>query len=282
MNNEGFLLEDHPRPNYDELPSVYAQCDNLAERIQDVLTNLPENIYDSESEIIHFEAMDERDLHSLIKEDPDALVPFFTKICGLTVREFKRLHDLNFDYDTFRRWSVKLSTKKKEKFVHSIKGHLPSQISIEAGLYTFYKMWEEHQKRHRRGAKYEQEVREFFKSHEYDCEKITDPIEIDAAIPSDEPQVAMPVRTGVLRNFDKRAKEFSAENREITDKFSKAKFVVVFKIPEHELENREEVRRKLEEEHEPPGGFDEILFQDELDDFLSKLEEWDVPKKPTK
>lgn len=71
-----------------------------------------------------------------------------------------------------------------------------SWVHLETFLYTFYKMWEEHQKRHYR-AKFEEDVRAFFQSHGYECEKITQPTEVNGAIPPSNPQVVMQIRTGV-------------------------------------------------------------------------------------
>mgnify|MGYP000111886617 CR=1 FL=1 len=273
----GFRVEDFlakiPRPNLDELFELYEHLDEMVTRAAKILSQL--SSYDRDSGFIDFSKMTERELLEVISEDPYVFVPLFTTICGLSIREFERLYGVRNIYSLRERFLKE--GKKEKKFVKVIKSLLSSRLHIETILYKFYKNWEEHQKRHERGRSLEEKVRQFFRDAGYNCEKIDSPVEVDAAIPSDNPMVVMPIRTGVIRDLDKRAKEFATEFREIKRHFPRAKFVVIFGISKHELSERDLIRRKIEE-HGPPEGYDAIVFHDELESLLSKFEEWKIPR----
>lgn len=268
--------KDYPRPNLKELPGLYAELDSLVARAEALIRGLPPTHFDAKSETIYFEAMTVGDLGELIRKDPDTMVIAFTRVCGLSIREFFRLFGLK-DVYRLRRSLNWTSGRDEVLFASSVKSLLPKQMHLETFLYAFYKMWEEHQKRHYR-ARFEEDVRAFFRAHGYDCEKVTRPTEVNGAIPPYSPSLVMQVRTGVRRDLVKRAKEFSTEFDESMKAFPDAKFMVVFRIPPHELGRREEIRQVITTQRSG-RPYDGVFFQDELRDALKELEEWNVPKK---
>lgn len=266
-------MKDWPRPNIKELPGLYALLDKLIQRAEVLLRNLPDNLFDNDKGIINFGCMTKNELRELIAKDPEVMVIAFTRVCGLSVREFFRVFGLKDVYKLCKSpWN---GGDDEDLFVDSIISLLPRQMHIETFLYTFYKMWEEHQKRHYR-AKFEEDVRAFFRAHGYNCEKVTQPIEVNGAIPPRSPHVVMQVRAGVRRDLVKRAKEFGLEREESRKHFPHSKFIVVFKIPSHELDRREDIRMTIRRHSVQP--FDAILFQDELEKSLKMFENWGVPK----
>ena len=269
------MLKDHPRPNIKELPGLYAELDNLVQRVEAIIRNLPEDLFDKDKEIINFGEITESGFERLIAQDPSTMVIAFTRVCGLSDREFYRLFELKDVYNL--RESYRIGGEKEDIFIKSIMSLLPKRMHLETFLYTFYKMWEEHQKRHYR-ARFEVDVRVFFRAHGYNCDKITQPTEVNGAIPPHNPLVVMQIRTGVMKDLVKRAKEFSSEYDRSIEYFPDAKFIVVFKIPPHELYRRDEIRKKIYEQRETKKAYDAVFFQDELGDALIRLEEWGVPK----
>jgi len=268
--------KDYPRPNVKELPGLYAELDRLIEKAEALIRGLPSRHFDEENETICFGAMTVNDLKELISKEPDTMVIAFTRVCGLSDREFLRLFGLKNVYKLrkSRNWT---SGEDEVLFANSVKSLLPKQMHLETFLYAFYKMWEEHQKRHYR-ARFEKDVRSFFQAYGYDCEKVTHPTEVNGAIPPYEPCVTMQIRTGVRKDLVKRAKEFSTEFDESIKAFPNARFMVVFRIPQHELGKREEIRQVIIAQRSG-RPYDGVFFQDELKDALKKLEEWNVPKK---
>lgn len=266
-------MEDWPRPNIDELPGLYALLDKLIKRAEILLRNLPGNLFEKDKGIINFGRMTKNELRELIAKDPEVMVIAFTRVCGLSVREFFRVFGLKDVYKLCKsNWK---GGEDEDLFVNSIISLLPRQMHIETFLYTFYKMWEEHQKRHYR-AKFEEDVRAFFRAHGYSCEKVTQPTEVNGAIPPSNPHVVMQIRAGVRRDLVKRAKEFGLEREESTKHFPHSRFIVIFKIPPHELDRREDIRMTIQKHTIQP--FDAILFQDELEKALKMFEDWGVPK----
>ena len=187
------MLKDHPRPNVKELPGLYAELDNLVQRAEAAIRGLPEHLFDKDKEIIHFGKMSENEFKRLVAEDPSTMIIAFTRVCGLSDREFLRLFGLKDVYKLRKSWQT--DQESQAIFVRAVMSLLPKQMHLETFLYTFYKMWEEHQKRHYR-AKCEEDVRAFFRAHGYECRKLTHPIEVNGAIPPSSPQVVIQVRTG--------------------------------------------------------------------------------------
>jgi len=268
-------LEDYPRPNIEELPGLYAELDDLVHRAEMAIRNLPERLFNQGTEVIHFGEMTENEFRDLVGRDPDVMIIAFTRTCGLSDREFSRLFGLENVYRLRKSWQSDQDGAKA--FTKAMMHLLPEQMRLETFLYTFFRMWEEHQKRHHR-ARFEEDVRTFFNTHGYECRKITHPTEVNGAIPPENPRLVMQVRTGVRKDLVKRAKEFSSEFDRSVEAFPNAKFMIVFKIPHHELNRRDEIKQVIIDQRKGRKPYDIVLFQDELEDALRKLEEWRIPK----
>jgi len=268
-------LEDYPRPNIKELPGLYAELDDLVRHAEIAIRNLPERLFDEGTEVINFGEMTENEFRDLVGRDPNVMVIAFTRVCGLSDREFSRLFRLKDVYRLRDSWNS--DQEGANTFVKAMRQLLPQQMRLETFLYTFFRMWEEHQKRHHR-ARFEENVRTFFGTHGYECKKITHPTEVNGAIPPENPRLVIQVRTGVRKDLVKRAKEFSSEFDKSIEAFPNAKFMIVFKIPQHELDRRDEIRQVIIDQRKGKKPYDIVLFQDELEDALKKLEEWRVPK----
>jgi hypothetical protein len=273
--SKDLMLRDHPRPNIKELPGLYAELDNLVKRAEIAIRNLPKPIFDKRRNIIYFRKMTESEFKKLVARDSSTMVIALTRVCGLSDREFSRLFGLKNVYNLRESWRT--DQKGRATFTRATMSLLPKQMHLETFLYTFYKMWEEHQKRHYR-AKFEEDVRAFFRAHGYECEKIAYPIEVNGAIPPSTPQVVMQVRTGVRKDLVKRAKEFSSEFDKSRKAFLGAKFMAIFKIPPHELDRRNEIRQVIVDQRKGKKPYDAVLFQDELNDALRKLKRWGISK----
>jgi len=277
-------IKDFPRPNFEELPSLYDELDRLADRVEKAIRSLKNELFDPHSELISFDKISEDDMIGLIRKDPEALVPAFTRVCGLTVREFERLYGLENVYKLRNRLRWQMPTEDERKFAKAIVEQLGSaKMYLETFVYTFYKMWEEHQKRHARGRKAEEDVRKFFEDHGYECKKLTEPVEVNGAIPpASDPKkvrVVIPIRTGVRRDLVKRAKEYSSEFDRFKNEFPNAKVIIVFRIPRYELDIKEEIRETIIEERRDKEPYDGVFFYDELRDALERFEEWKIPKR---
>jgi len=243
--------------------------------VEKAIRGLPPDLFDDRDEVVFFGSMTKEDLEKLVGSDPSALVIALTRVCGLSDREFYRLYGLKEVYVLRESW-VK-DQERRDLFLEIIAKLLPEQMHLETFLYTFYKMWEEHQKRHHR-ARFEEDVRVYFRAHGYECRKISRPLEVNGAIPPSKPEVVIQVRTGVRKDLVKRAKEFSSEFDKAHAAFPRAKFLIVFKIPTHELDRREEIRHVIESQRTRKRQYDAILFQDELENAIAKLRQWNVQK----
>lgn len=268
-------LEDYPRPNKQELPGLYAELDKLLLRVEKTIKKLPKRFLDKE--IIRFGKIGEFELKKLISEDPEMMVKALTRVCGLTVRECSRLFGLKEVYRLCSSKNWIPGGKDENLFIKIVMDLLPEEMCLETFLYTFYKMWEGDQRRHYR-AKFEKEIRKFFRARGYNCEKITKPIEADAAIPPDDPRVLIQTRVGVIRDLEKRAKEFNSEFTHTTREFPDARFVVIYNIPPHELGRRDEFRQKILGRRIGRRSYDAVFFQDELELALQRFKEWRIPK----
>jgi hypothetical protein len=268
-------LKDYPRPCLEELRELYSEMDDLVAQAEELFRSLRAEHFEEENEIIHFGRMSVDDVKDLVARKPDVMVIALTRVCGLSAREFSRVFGLDNPYAL--RHSAKWESGEKEhQFATAIKSLLPPQMYLETFLYCFYRMWEEDQRRHHRG-RFEVYVRNYVRDHGYECGKITSPTEVNGAIPPEWPDVVMQIRTGVRMDLVKRAKEFSTEFDESIKAFPKARFAVVFKIPEHELGRREEVRRVINEQR-AGRPYDGVYFQDELEGLIEQLEKWGVRK----
>ncbi len=268
-------LGDYPRPNIKELPGLYAELDTLIQHAETAIRSLPERLFNRGTEVIHFREMTENEFRGLIGQDPNVMIIAFTRVCGLSDREFSRLYGLENVYRLRESWQN--DQDSANTFVKTMLQLLPKQMHLETFLYTFFRMWEEHQKRHHR-ARFEEDVRTFFNTHGYECRKITHPTEVNGAIPPENPRLVMQVRTGVRKDLVKRAKEFSSEFDRSIEAFHNAKFMVVFKIPPHELEKRDDIRQVIIDQRKGKKPYDIVLFQDELEEALRRLEKWHIEK----
>jgi len=159
-----------------------------------------------------------------------------------------------------------------------VRSLLAHPLRLETVLYKFYKNWEEHQRRHWRGRKAENEVCRAVKSR---CGNAGRYVllcggkrrEIDCAVPRDKPVVAINVRVGVREDRAKRIKEFGAELKEAKECGVKY-FVVVYFVPKHEKNKLEEIRAEFMRE----APFDlVVLTREELELLAERLREWGVP-----
>jgi hypothetical protein len=119
-----------------------------------------------------------------------------------------------------------------------VRSLLAHPLRLETVLYKFYN-WEEHQRRHWRVRRAENEV---CRAVEARCGNAGKYVllcggkrrEIDCAVPRDEPVVAINVRVGVGEDRAKRIKEFAAELKEAKECGVKH-FVVVYFVTEQVL-----------------------------------------------
>jgi hypothetical protein len=144
-------------------------------------------------------------------------------------------------------------------------------------LCKFYN-WEEHQRRHWRGRKAENEVCGAVKARcgnagKYVLQCGGKRREIDCAVPRDKPVVAINVRVGVGEDRAKRIKEFAAELKEVKECGVKH-FVVVYFVPEHKKNKLEKIRAEFMRE----APFDLVVMtREELELLAERLKEWGVP-----
>lgn len=275
------ILTKIPRPNYDEIPLLYIDLDNMAKKIGLILTS--SELYEEQSRLIRFDRASSNDVYRLMAEDPNVMIPFFVMVCGFSVRELERLAGID-DIYTLRRpeqWRKKRRTA--QRFAEFVVKNLRHPLYLETVLYKFYKNWEEHQKRHYR-AKIEDQVRKFFEQHGYPCDKIKiytrgKEIEIDGAIPPDpdKVKVALQIRTGVRRDLVKRAKEFSSECDDILQCCPNVKFIPIYLVPPHEKDKLEEVRQTINSERQGKTPYATVILTwEELENLLNQLPEWGV------
>jgi len=168
--------------------------------------------------------------------------------------------------------------EKFRPFAEVVRSLLAHPLRLETVLYKFYKNWEEHQRRHWRGRRAENEVCTAVKARCGNAGKYVllccgKRREIDCAVPRDRPVVAINVRVGVEEDSAKRIKEFAAELKEAKECGVKY-FIVAYLVPEHEKGRLEEIRAEFLEE----APFDlVVLTSEELGLFAERLREWGVP-----
>jgi hypothetical protein len=284
------ILEKIPRPNVEELEHLYDELDELAIKVGHILISSP--LYERKNGIVRFDKADEEMILQLIKKDNDVMVPFFITLCGLSVREMKRLYGVEDVYGLRH-------TNDEEKLrplANAIATNLKCQLYLETVIYKFYKNWEEHQKRHYRGRIAEQIVRRELQKHGYRAGKVRFECmgknrEIDIAIPPDkDPQklrVAILVRSGVRRDLSKRAKEFSSEFDETQSCFPNTRFVIIYVVSPSESNRLQDIRRVIIDERAGKKPYDHVMVVvgdkngprlDGFQELLEKLEEWGVPR----
>jgi hypothetical protein len=272
------ILMRIPKPNYDELPQLYLELDIMASRVGRALMQC--NFFDRASMLVRFDKASGDELLDLILRDLDSMIPFFVTVCGFSMRELERLYGIKDIYSLRK----KRDPKKAGHLVTAIKDNLRHPLQLETLLYKFYKNWEEHQKRHKRGRQSEEFVVKLLKEFGYDAGKLKVSREgvereIDCAVPPDYQnlRVAIMVRYGVFRDLDKRAKEFSAEFDELLEIFPHVKFVVVYPVSPHEMSRIEKIRKKIEGERigkTRPYDLVVLTYKDLIDTLPRKLKEW--------
>jgi len=213
------------------------------------------------------------DLVELISKDPEVMVPFFVMITGLSHRELKR-RGLGSVYSLRRA----RNREKLRPFADLVRSLLAHPFRLETVLYKFYKNWEEHQRRHWRGRRAENEVCGAVKARCGNAGRYVllcggNRREIDCAVPRNKPVAAVNVRVGAVEDRAKRIKEFAAELKEAKECGVKH-FVVVYSVPAHEKDKLEEIRAEFLK----GAPFDlVVLTREELELLAEKLREWGVP-----
>ena len=273
------IINKIPRPNYVEMPQLYEELDRMARRAGEILVS--SRLFDPDTLTIHFEDAGKEDIVGLIGRDPHVMVPFFVMICGFSVRELERLYGIRDIY----RLRSELDVAKLVRFAEAVIDNLKHPLHLETVLYKFYKNWEEHQKRHYRGKRVEELIISMLSRRGVPAGKVKVVChgvqrEIDCAIPPDPNRlkVAIQVRTGVVRDLIKRAKEFSSEFDEILKCYPNVKFVTIYFISPHEEGRRGEVYRKIVEERRGKKPYDLVIVTSKLEDIekrlVSKLRDW--------
>lgn len=141
------ILKKIPRPNYAEFPDLYEELDNMTRQIAGLLSPL------TEGDWVRFDRASPEDLFTILSKAPDVAVPFFMMLCGFSERELERLYNLKNIYAARREEVLR-------RFAEVVARHLRHPLHLETALYKFYKNWEEHQKRHRRGRMAERAITE--------------------------------------------------------------------------------------------------------------------------
>lgn len=269
------ILKKIPRPNYAEMPLLYQELDEMTQRIGEVL--ISSKLFDSNASTVCFDKATKESIIELINRNHDVMIPFFVMICGFSVRELERLYGIHDVYALRER----LDSEGLRKFAEAVVDNLRYPLKLETVLYKFYKNWEEHQKRHYRGKRIEKYVIDVAKEIGFNADKLTleeingSKRDIDCAIPPDPTnlKVAIQVRTGVLRDLVKRAKEFSTEFDEVLKYYPNIKFGIVYFVPQHEAEKREEIRKKVEHEREGKRPYDFVIVTSDLEELKRELTE---------
>lgn len=278
------ILAKIPRPNYEEIPALYIDLDNMTRRIGLIL--IGSNLYEGASKLIRFDKASPNDIHRLMAKDPKTMIPFFVMICGFSVRELERLARIHDIYSLRKPETFRKKEESTRRFAQLVIENLRYPLHLETVLYKFYKNWEEHQKRHYR-AKIEDQVRKLFEQHGFPCGKIKilcrdKEIEIDGAIPPDphRVKVALQIRTGVRRDLVKRAKEFSSEYDDILQCLPHVKFIPVYLVPPHEKDKLEEFRRVINNERKGKTPYTTIILTwEELENLLNRLPKMGLKKQ---
>jgi len=242
----------------------------MTRRIAEILT--ASRHYNAGTQGVDFRKATSEDLVELISKDPEVMVPFFVMITGLSHKKLKR-RGLGSVY-SLRRARNREKLKPLADLVRSLLAH---PLGLETVLYKFYN-WEEHQRRHWRGRRAENEVCTAVKARcgnagKYVLQCGGKRREIDCAVPRDKPVVAINVRVGAGEDCAKRIKEFATELKEVKE-CGVRHFIVVYFVPEHEKNKLEEIRAEFMRE----APFDlVILTREELELLAERLREWGVP-----
>jgi len=274
-------MDDWPRPSEDELPEMYEDIDKLV-RVAEQELRRHFDIKENPEERIQFGEATTEDFMNAIDSDHEAMIAFFQKIAGLPDREFERQYGVRGVGSRFRDRKTSLKgVEDAERFADALVDLMPSSLSLEAALYSFYKAWEGDQRRFYR-MRYETEFIEFLTEEGYDAWKGNSlPGEPDIVIPKSEPyEVIGEIRVIQQKDKQKRFKEFRTEAHEAHENFDHIKFVVVANLGRQYLADhgRETVRSEITKSG--TSEIDAVFFHDEREECTEQLEKWDVSKNP--
>lgn len=271
---------DYPQTAADELSLLYEDIDEKVENIQRILPKhfevrgkgLDARVYFGEAEVDDYVAA--------MDEDPDTMVRLFMKLSGYAKREFHRKHGVDDILGYAKRKTSFASEEDIKIFGKVLAAEMPANLGMEAILFTFAKAHEDDQRRFFR-QRYEKEVRQELRERGIPNDKREDiPGQPDFAIPPAEPfQVLGEVRVFHLQDGEKRFKEFGSEAREAKKNYDDIRFVVVANPPEVEIEDdndRKKLRKKIDN-----VDIDLVVFNDEMDDLVAHLQDWNVPQQRT-
>ncbi|MDS0280930.1 hypothetical protein [Haloarcula onubensis] len=273
---------EFPKASEGILPGVYDLLDDHIERVEEVLRNQFEIEERGDAEVILWGEASEQDFLEAMHEDALVMVPFFQKITGLPTREFERVYGID-GVDRIKGWSRKdlRKSERGQELADAVDDLLPAEMYLETALYSFYMLWENDQRRHER-SDYEITVREYLEDQGISVKKDESiPGQPDLVIPKSSPyKVIGEVRALHRNDFRKRNKNFDSEATKAKANWPNAKFVVVAKFPQNQVDNsREELRGEVEAIN---SQIDAVFFPDEMDDFIEQLEDWDVNRsEPT-
>lgn len=269
---------DYPQPDQNLLPKLYEHLDSQVEIVERTLRQHFNVESSSGHEVILFEEASQEDYLEALYEEPEAMVPLFMKLTGLTRRVFGRVYGIEH-IDGIKKWKTKdlRETEKGQTFAEAVRDLMPEKLYLETVLYMFYKFWETDRRRSFR-RDYEEVILERLQEVGYPAVKDeTIKGKPDIAIPRSEPyEVLGEVRAIDIDDFQKRAKNFRDEAESAKDRYPNTRFVAVAKMPKHQLDRRrEELRSGLE-----AGNIDLVVFQDEMHIFFDRLATWGVSKEP--
>lgn len=269
---------DYPQPDKNLLPNLFSHLDESVSTLERILRNHFRIDDRGGHEIIVWRDAHKQDYLDALYANPEIMVPAMMKITGLTRRVFARVYGIDH-VDNIKNWSTKdfRETERGKALAKAIHDLMPEQMYLETALYVFYKSWENDKRRTFR-RDYEEVILERLRDVGYPATK-DESIEgkPDIAIPDTKPyEVLGEVRAVDIDDFQKRAKNFRDEAALAHDNYPDARFVVVAKMPKHQLDRRrEELREGLEK-----GHIDLVIFQDEMHIFFDRLATWGIEKKP--
>lgn len=269
---------EYPKASEGILPGVYDLLDDHVARVELTLPQYFEIEERGEAEVIQFGRADESDFLEAMYTDPEVMVPFFMKLAGIPTREFERVYGVA-DVDRIKDWSTKdlRESERGRELADALDDLLPDELYLETALYTFYMMWENDQRRHQRGS-YEVVVREYLEDNGVPVKKDERLAgKPDFVIPKKHPyRVIGEVRALHRRDFRKRNKNFDSEATKAKENFPEAKFVVVARFPQNQIDNqRELLRSEVEQINE---DIDAVFFPDEMEALIEQVEEWGVER----
>lgn len=271
----------YPKASEGILPGVYDLLDEHVERVEEALRENfeVEERCDGEVDVILWGEADEDDFLDAMYADPWVMVPFFQKITGLPTREFERVYGIE-GVDRIKKWSDKDLRKhtRGQELADAVEDLLPNEMFFETAMYSFYMLWENDQRRHER-SDYEITVREYLSDQGISVTKDESlPGQPDLVIPKSPPYKVMgEVRALHRKDFRKRNKNFDSEATKAKANFPSAKFVVVAKFPQNQVDNsREMLRGEVRDINEK---IDAVFFPDEMNEFIEQLEAWGVNRQ---